>query len=70
MISTEEDISTFARIVDKLRDKSEEDLKLLYNKFFRNELEKNWNELTSEMNFNDAGDEDIVKAIQQKRYPK
>ncbi len=69
MTATEEQVSTFAKIVDKLRDKSEEDLKLLYLKFFRDDLIKKWENLTSEMNFGDTTDEDMVKAIQKKRYP-
>lgn len=70
MITATEQISTFAQIVDKLRDKSEDDLKLLYIKFFRDEIVKNWENLTSEMNFGDATDEDIVESMQKKRYSK
>lgn len=70
MITATEQISTFAQIVDKLRNKSEDDLKLLYIKFFRDEIVKNWEHLTSEMNFGDATDEDIVESMQKKRYSK
>ncbi len=70
MITATEQISTFAQIVDKLRNKSEDDLKSLYIKFFRDEIVKNWENLTSEMNFGDATDEDIVESMQKKRYSK
>ena len=68
MVTTTEQVSTFAQIVDRLRDKSEEELKLLYIKIFRDDLVKKWEDLTSEMNFGDATDDDIVKAVQKNRY--
>jgi hypothetical protein len=68
MTITGERVSTFAKIVDRLRNKNEEELKLLYIKFFRDDLAKKWEDLTSEMNFGDATDEDIVNAIQKKRH--
>ena len=60
--------STFAEMVDKLRNKSEEELKLLYLKFFSNELNEEWKEITKETDFKNASDEEIVKAIQKQRY--
>lgn len=40
--------SAFAQLVNKLRDKSEEELKLLYLKFFANELNEEWKQITEE----------------------
>ena len=60
--------SVFAQIVDKLRGKSEEELKLLYMKLFSSDLKKEWQEITAEGNFENVSDEDIVKAIQKNRY--
>lgn len=61
-------ISTFAQIVDKLRNKNEEELKLLYLKFFSNELISEWENLTKDAEFTNASEEDIIKAIQKNRY--
>jgi len=61
-------LSTFAQIVDKLRNKSEEELKLLNLKFFSNELNDEWETITRESDFKSATEEDIVKAIQKNRY--
>ncbi|MCW3113146.1 MAG: hypothetical protein JWR18_1542 [Segetibacter sp.] len=55
-------------MVNKLRDKSEEELKLLYIKFFSNELNEEWREITKEADFKNASDEDIIQAIQKQRY--
>jgi hypothetical protein len=60
--------SAFAQIVDKLRNKSDEELKMLYLKFFANELNKEWEKITEEANFGGSTEDDIVKAIQKKRY--
>lgn len=69
MTTTQETVSTFARIVDKMRTMDEAELKLLYIQVFKDELINEWKEATAEMNFKDVTDEDIVKAIQNKRYP-
>jgi hypothetical protein len=60
--------SAFAQMVDKLRNKSEEELKLLYLKFFSKELSDEWKKITSDANFGDATEEEIIKAIQKNRY--
>ncbi|HET7115810.1 MAG TPA: hypothetical protein VFI29_04940 [Hanamia sp.] len=62
--------STFAQMVDKLRNKSEEELKLLYIKFFANELSDEWKSITQDADFKSADEEEIIKAIQKKRYKK
>ncbi len=67
-ILQEPPLSTFAQIVDKLRNKSEEELKLLNLKFFSKELNEEWGKITSEADFKSATDEDIVNAIQKNRY--
>jgi hypothetical protein len=60
--------STFALIVDKLKDKSEEELKLLYIKLFSKELADEWSSVTKTSNFENVSEEDIIKAIMKKRY--
>lgn len=60
--------STFAQMVDKLRDKSEEELKMLYIKFFSNDLLDEWKNITRDADFKNAGEDEIVKAIQKNRY--
>lgn len=61
-------ISLFAQMVDKLRNKSEEELKMLYLRFFQKEMENEWEVITRETSFENASDDDIVKAIQKNRY--
>lgn len=60
--------SAFAQLVDLLRTKSEEELKLLYVKLFSDKLNEEWKEITDEADFKNASEEDIIRAIQQKRY--
>ena len=60
--------STFAQIVDKLRNKSEDELKMLYLTFFSSELADEWKNSTAEADFKKATEEDIIKAIQKNRY--
>lgn len=67
-MATQTDISTFAQIVDKLRNKTEAELKLLYVQLFANEIEKEFEDITKTANFQTVTDDDIVKAIQKSRY--
>jgi hypothetical protein len=60
--------STFADMVDKLRFKSEAELKKLYLQFFGKELEEEWKEITKGADFKGASEEDIVAAIQKNRH--
>lgn len=60
-------VSTFAQIVDKLRNKSEEELKMLYTRFFSDELIEEWQKITSNGDFKEADENEIVKAIQKNR---
>jgi hypothetical protein len=60
--------SMFAQMVDGLRNKSEEELKLLYFRFFASELSDEWKTITSSAEFKDATEESIIKAIQKNRY--
>ena len=60
--------STFAQMIDKLRNKSEEELKMLYLKFFSNDLINEWKNITADADFKNAGEDEIVKAIQMNRY--
>lgn len=67
-LSQDAPISTFAQIVDKLRNKSEEELTLLNMKLFSKELNDEWETITGEADFKTATEEDIIKAIQKNRY--
>ena len=60
--------SPFAQLVDRLRNKSDEELKALYLRFFADDLKNEWAAITSEADFGNATEEDIVKAIQKARY--
>ena len=60
--------STFAALVDGLRNKSEAELKRLYIQFFSKELKKEWQEITQESDFKNTSEEDIIKTIQKNRY--
>ncbi len=60
--------STFADMVDKLRFKSEAELKKLYLQFFSKELKDEWKDLVKDADFKSASEEDIINAIQKKRY--
>jgi hypothetical protein len=70
MTTTQQPVSTFAMIVDKLRTMDEAQLKLEYIRLLERDLTKEWENITSEASFGDASDEDIVAAIQKKRYGK
>ncbi len=60
--------SAFAQMVDKLRDKSEAELKMLYLRFFQKGLQTEWKNITREGNLNKASQRNIIKAIQKNRY--
>jgi hypothetical protein len=60
--------SLFAQMVDKLRNKSEAELKMLYLHFFKNEIQNEWKMITRDANFKKITEEDIIKSIQKKRY--
>ena len=60
--------STFAQMVDKLRDKSEAELKILYLRLFKNELKNEWKEIVKDSSFKKISEEDIIKVIQKNRY--
>jgi len=63
-----EQSSIFARVIDKLRNKSEAELKLLYLQLSANELAEEWKNITAQADFKNATEEDIIKAIQENRY--
>lgn len=67
-MQTAQEPSTFAQIIDKLRNKSEAELKQLYMQLSADSLIEEWKDITKEADFKDATEEDIVKAIQNKRY--
>jgi len=64
----ESEPSVFAQMVDKLRNKSEGELKLLYLRFFQKEMKEEWETLTSDASFKKTSEDDIIKAIQKNRY--
>ncbi|MDQ2862164.1 MAG: hypothetical protein M3R50_00690 [Bacteroidota bacterium] len=63
------EISLFAQMVDKLRNKSEDELKMLYIRFFQKDIQNEWEVITRESAFENATEDDIIKAIQKNRYP-
>jgi len=67
---TENIPSTFALLVAKLKDKSEEDLKLLYINLFSKEIADEWFSITENSNFENVSEEDIVEVIMKNRYSK
>ncbi len=62
--------SLFAQMVDRLRTKSEAELKMLYIRFFQKELKEEWNSITKVADFKKASEGDIIRAIQKNRYRK
>ena len=58
----------FDQMVDDLRGKSEAELKLLYLRFFKDDLADEWKEITKVADFKKASEANIVKAIQKNRY--
>lgn len=60
--------STFAEMVDKLRFKSEEELKQLYLIFFQEELENEWKTITKDVDMEGVSEEVIVATIMANRY--
>ena len=60
--------STFTKIVDKLKTKSEQDLKFIYTRLFSEELAEEWESITNDANFSNISEDDIIKAIQKNRY--
>ena len=61
--------SVFAQVIDKLRTKSEAELKMIYLQLSANDLAEEWKSITAEADFKNATEEDIIKAIQKNRYP-
>ena len=66
----ESSTSTFAKMVDKLRNKSEEELKMLYTKFFSDELIDEWKNITQNADFKVSNDDEIIKSVKKNRYKK
>lgn len=64
----EKPISTFAKMIDKLWNKSEDELKMLYIKLFSTELIDEWKNITEDSDFGNVYEEEIVKVIQKNRY--
>ncbi len=69
MIAVQEEVSTFARLVDKLRLMDEAELKLAYIRLFKNEIEADWKNLIEEMNFGNTTDDEIIEAFQRELHP-
>lgn len=57
-------------MVDKLRYKSEEELKHLYLILFQKDLEQEWIDITKDIKMNDVTEEMIIAAILSNRYKK
>jgi hypothetical protein len=68
MIAIPEETSTFGKMVDKLRLMDEAELKPAYIRLFKEDLANKWQDVSSEANFNDTTEEEIIKVIQEARY--
>lgn len=64
----QEPVSTFARIVDKLRVMDEVELKNAYLKLFQSDLEKEWEEITKDLEFGEITDDELVTTLNKRRY--
>ena len=60
--------SVFAQMVDKLRNKSEAELKVLYLRLFQKELKNEWKTITKNASLKNIQEGDVIKAIQKNRY--
>lgn len=60
MTSSGETPSTFALMVDKLRMMNEAELNLAYIQLFRDELAKEWEDITSQGSYGEISDEEII----------
>ncbi len=61
--------SVFAQVIDKLRTKSEAELKMIYLQLSADDLAEEWKNITEEADFRNATEVDIIEAIQKNRYP-
>jgi len=64
----QEPVSAFAQMVDKLRTKSDAELKLLYMQFFKDDFINEWEKVAGEADFSHVTDDEIIKTIEDKRY--
>lgn len=55
-------------IVEKLKGKSEEELKLIYIRLFADDIAKEWAEVTSGTALNNVSDDEIIEAVMKSRY--
>ena len=62
--------SAFAQIVDRLKNKSEDEIKLLSMKLFVIVLSDEWASITASADFGNASEEDIINVILKNRYSK
>lgn len=60
--------SAFAEMVDRLRFRSEEELKHLYLLFFEMELEAEWVDITQNAKMDDVSENIIIATIVANRY--
>lgn len=60
--------SAFAQLVDRLKNKSEEEIKLLNVKLFAAELADEWASITASADFGNSTEEDIINVILKNRY--
>ncbi len=65
---TQDPASAFTQIVEKLRTKTDAELKLLYMQFFKDDFIEEWKKITEEADFSSVTDEEIMAAIKNKRY--
>ena len=58
----------YKQIVNSLKTKSEEELKLLYLNFFAEDLQKEWKTITQKANFGSITEKELISTISKKKH--
>ena len=58
----------YKQIVNSLKTKSEEELKLLYINLFADDLQREWESITQKANFGSITEKELLAAMQKQQY--
>ena len=58
----------YKQIVNSLKTKSEEELKLLYINLFADELQKEWETITQKANFGSITEKELISTISKTKH--
>lgn len=58
----------YKQIVNSLKTKSEEELKLLYLNFFAEDLQKEWKTITQKANFGSITEKELISTISKTKH--